>query len=245
MGSNVVSNGYVTASRLLGRLFSPRIVAFEARRMPGPETLHAEEARYVARAVPKRVAEFAAGRACARRALGELAITEFPLRVGADREPLWPAGITGSITHTAGFCGVVVARTTVVRSLGIDAERSSAVHRRLWRQIATGEELRWLEGLPAPRAPIMASVVFSAKESFFKCQFPLTREWLNFADVTVHIERRGFRISPLRALALEGLVAAPWAGRYVREDPLIVTGLSLPVRATAVSNSTHRRTRAS
>jgi 4'-phosphopantetheinyl transferase EntD len=244
MDRNDVGSESVRASRLLGRLFSERVVAFESRRMPGPETLRAEEAQHVARAVPKRVAEFAAGRACARQALAELGIVDFPLRVGADREPLWPEGITGSITHTAGFCGVVAARTTAVRSLGIDAELSTAVHRRLWRHIATEEELRWLQGLRPSRAGLMASLLFSAKEAFFKCQFPLTREWLNFADVTTHIERGGFRISATRGLALEALAPAPWAGRYVRQAPLIVTGLSLPARAPAVSNASRRATRA-
>jgi 4'-phosphopantetheinyl transferase EntD len=241
--SRLVSGGNirnVRASRLLGRLFSARVIAFEARQPLGPETLRTEEARYIARAVPKRVGEFAAGRACARRALAQLAITDFPLRVGADREPLWPEGITGSITHTAGFCGVVVARKTGVLALGIDAELASAVHPGLWRQIATAEELRWLAGLPGSRAATMASVVFSAKEAFFKCQFPLTREWLNFADVTVHVERRALRIAPCRALALEALVPGPWSGRYALEDALVVTGVSLPAGAASVSNSAAR-----
>jgi 4'-phosphopantetheinyl transferase EntD len=232
----------VRVSALLGGLFAADVIAFEARQLVGPETLRTEEARHVARAVPKRVAEFATGRACARRALAELAITDFPLRVGADREPLWPEGITGSITHTTGFCGVVAARKTRVLSLGIDAELASAVQRRLWRQVATEEEAQWLEGLQVERAATMASVLFSAKEAFFKCQFPLTREWLNFGDVSVRIGRRDLRVEPERPLALEGLVAAPWIGRYALEGPLVVSGLALPARL-AVSNSTARKGR--
>jgi 4'-phosphopantetheinyl transferase EntD len=242
MDSSLVASEKVRASDLLGGLFTGGVIAFETRQLLGPETLHAEEARYVARAVPKRVGEFAAGRACARRALAELAITDFPLRVGADREPLWPDGITGSITHTTGFCGVVVARKRQALSLGVDAELASAVHRKLWRQIATAEETRWLEGLQADRAGTMASVLFSAKEAFFKSQFPLTREWVNFGDVSVRVGRRSFRIVPSRTLTLEGLVAAPWAGRYALEGPLVVSGLALLPRL-AVSNSTVRRRR--
>jgi 4'-phosphopantetheinyl transferase EntD len=237
MEARLVGRTDIRASRLLGKLFRDRVIAFEARRPIGPETLRSEEAQYVARAVPKRVGEFAAGRACARRALARLAIADFPLRVGEHREPLWPEGITGSITHTAGFCGVVVARKTAVLALGIDAELASAVHPGLWRQIATPEELLWLAGLAKSQADTLACVVFSAKEAFFKCQFPLTREWLNFTDVTVHVERSGFSISPCRALALDALVPAPWAGRYALENPLVVTGVSLPAQATFVSNS--------
>ncbi len=240
MEARVVGGGDIRASRLIGKLFRHRVIAFEARQPIGREALHSEEARYVARAVPKRVGEFAAGRACARRALARLSIADFPLRVGAYREPLWPEGITGSITHTAGFCGVVVARKTTVLALGIDAELASSVHRGLWRQIATPEELQWLEGLPKSRAGSMACVVFSAKEAFFKCQFPLTREWVDFSDVTVRVERGGFRIAPRKALALHALVPAPWAGRYALEDPLVVTGVSLPAQAASASNSRAR-----
>ncbi len=225
------------ASRLLGGLFANRVIAFEAREPIGPESLLEEEARYVRRAVHKRVGEFAAGRACARRALAELAITSFPLRVGADREPLWPNGITGSITHTAGFCGVVVARTSEAASLGIDAEQRDAVHRRLWRHIATPEELRWLEAFPPSRAADMAALVFSAKEAFFKCQFPLTREWLSFADVSVSVEPGAARtgphsvgVTPRRGVALQGLPPPPWAGRYALRGALVVTGFGLPPR---------------
>lgn len=215
-------------SRLLSGLFAQRVIAFEAREPIGPETLMVEEARYVSRAVPKRVAEFAAGRACARRALAELAIVDFALAVGPDREPLWPQGVTGSITHTTGFCGVAVARQTEMASLGIDAERRGAVERRLWRQIATEPELRWLEGLPPARAADMASLVFSAKEAFFKCQFPLTREWLGFSDVSVSVKSRVLRLAPSRRLALQALRPAPWTGRYALRGALVVSGFGLP-----------------
>ncbi len=215
-------------SRLLTRLFADRVIAFEARQPIGPETLKEEEARAIARAVPKRAAEFAAGRACARRALAELAILDFALRVGPDREPLWPQGVTGSITHTAGFCGVAVARRTEMASLGIDAERRGAVARRLWRHIATEREILWLEGLPEARATDMASLVFSAKEAFFKCQFPLTREWLSFSDVSVSVESRVLRLMPSRRLALQALLPPPWTGRYALSGALVVTGFGLP-----------------
>ena len=52
------------------------------------------------KAVQKRKAEFLAGRYCARAALaqldGSLAVN---IGIGANREPLWPPGFVGSITH--------------------------------------------------------------------------------------------------------------------------------------------------
>ena len=63
----------------------------------------------MANAVPKRIQEFADGRLCARRALEEFGVTNFPIRMARDRQPVWPDSLIGSITHTAGLCAAVVA----------------------------------------------------------------------------------------------------------------------------------------
>jgi len=230
-GDSMDPNGSIQPSLTIARLFAEPVAAFEARGPIDPRVLAPEEAAHVARAVPKRVGEFAAGRACARRALAELGVPDFILRVGPDREPLWPEGIAGSITHTERFCAAAAARTTVVAALGLDAERRDAVHRGLWRQIATSQELAWLESCAAERADEMATLIFSAKEAFYKCQFTLTREWLNFNDVSVSVGPDGFRIVPQRRLAIEALAAPPWRGRHVLEGALVVAGCSLPPRA--------------
>jgi 4'-phosphopantetheinyl transferase EntD len=222
-----VHDAAITVSTLLRALFAAPVTAFESRGPVSASVLLPEEAAYVARAVPKRVGEFAAGRACARRALAELEITDFPLRVGPDREPLWPERIAGSITHTADYCGVVVARTSVLASLGVDAERRDAVRPELWRHIATADEQAQLRGLPDQLARERASLVFSAKESFFKCQYYLTRQWLKFSDVSVSVDEGSFRIHPRAPLALQMLRAPPWEGRFAVEGALIVTGIGL------------------
>src|ERR1700730_18709662 len=86
------------------RTLFPQTFVIKERRIPGaPAELHPAEAEDVARAVPKRIAEFAAGRACARAALAEFGVREFALRAAPDRQPLWPEGFIGSIAHTAGL----------------------------------------------------------------------------------------------------------------------------------------------
>jgi len=225
------TDSLIQCSPTIAGLFAEPVTAFEAHGPVDPRVLAPEEAAHVERAVPKRVGEFAAGRACARRALEELGVPNFVLRVGPEREPLWPEGIAGSITHTAGFCAAVAARTTHHAALGLDAERREAVHRRLWRQIATSEELCWLESLPPEQAGEMATLIFSAKEAFYKCQFALTREWLNFGDVSVSVGPDGFQISPRRKLALEVHAPPPWRGRHAHVRSLIIAGCGLPPRS--------------
>ncbi|HTT01781.1 MAG TPA: 4'-phosphopantetheinyl transferase superfamily protein [Steroidobacteraceae bacterium] len=229
---NSTRSAAIEPSGLLNGLFPSGVIAFEARGPVAAAALMPAEARCVARAVPKRVGEFAAGRACARAALAALNIADFALCVGPDREPLWPEGITGSITHCAGYCGVVVARTTCVAGLGVDAERCDAVQRRLWDRITVDAERAWLEQLPESAAAHMAALIFSAKESFFKCQFPLTRNWLNFSDVSVSIESsQSFIIQSRADPKLASLPNGPWRGRFVIANDLVVTGIGVQPRA--------------
>src|SRR5271170_2846494 len=96
-------------STKLGNLFPPGAVVADLREPGDPELLLPVEATYLGRAVPKRVQEFTAGRLCARRALAEFGIVDFPIKVADDRRPIWPDSMVGSITHTAGFCAAVVA----------------------------------------------------------------------------------------------------------------------------------------
>ena len=104
-------------------LLLPDPVASEYTRvLDGAEDLFAQEAVAVDRAVPRRRAEFAAGRRCARAALARIGIPPAPLLRGEDREPLWPDGAVGSITHCAGYVAAAVAATEVMLSVGIDAE---------------------------------------------------------------------------------------------------------------------------
>src|SRR3984893_2793536 len=106
----------------LGTLFPPGAVAADLRGPGNPELLLAGEATYLGRAVPQRVQEFAAGRLCARRALAEFGIVDFPIEMAGDRQPIWPDSIVGSITHTRGYGAAVVAERRSAAALGLDSE---------------------------------------------------------------------------------------------------------------------------
>ena len=73
--------------------------------------LFPDEQAAVSRAVEKRRAEFAAGRSLARIALTE--IGHAPCAIAqADRAPVWPLGIVGSITHSNDYVAVCVVNQT-------------------------------------------------------------------------------------------------------------------------------------
>ena len=147
--------------------------------------------------------------------------------MGADRVPRWPAGATGSITHTDGFCAAVVARSARIRALGLDAERENSVKPDLWRRICTAAELAGLREQDEHTALGAATLLFSAKEAFYKCQHALTGQWLGFSDISITIESHRFTVRPTGTLQIAGHSPGPWHGRYLFEAGLVITGICI------------------
>jgi 4'-phosphopantetheinyl transferase EntD len=221
----------VTLSAQLRALFSPEVICAELNGSGNTEWLLPAEAACLKRAVSSRREEFAAGRACARRALREFGVVEFPLTVAADRRPVWPEGFVGSITHTEGYCAAVVARASSVRAVGIDTERCGRVKPELWPRIC-GPETEWLQTLSAERRPVAATLIFAAKEAFYKCQYALTQEYLGFDDAHVEIsgmdgESGEFRVRACKPIALSSHTALPLAGRYRFHREFLTAAIAL------------------
>jgi enterobactin synthetase component D len=136
---------------------------------------------------PKRRAEYLAGRHAAALALSAL---HLPSRVERSPTglPVWPNGAVGSISHGGGLALAVCARQWQYRSVGVDVERvlHDAEARELAPAIAHQDELFLLRAaLPHARSGQRLSVLFSAKESFFKCLYPLTGSFLEFSEARV------------------------------------------------------------
>lgn len=181
--------------------------------IPGDEyaPLMAPEKACVRNAVDKRVREFTAGRACARRALARLGVRGHALVSGPDRAPVWPEGIVGSITHCRGFVAAAVARREGMRGLGIDAEPAEGVEEELIPLVCTPDERAWLGG----REAAWSKAVFSAKEALFKCLHPVTGGWIDFLDVSLEVDAAAGRFA-VRPEADVPAEATSVAGRLVR-----------------------------
>jgi 4'-phosphopantetheinyl transferase EntD len=220
-----------TLSPALSKLFPAGVVAADLRDPGDAELLLPAEARYLGRAAPKRVREFAAGRLCARRALAEFGIVDFAIEVADDRQPVWPASMVGSITHTAGFCAAVVAERGLVGTLGMDSEVVGDVNPEIWSRVCVPVERAWLLALPASQQPAAITLIFSAKEAFYKCQYPVVHEPLDFQDVRVETpwgaEDCLFRIHPTRHIAMCKHAAMPMQGRYLFHQEFVTAGVGV------------------
>jgi len=214
-------------------LFPESVVVAELRGEGDPSLLMPLESSYLGRSVEKRAREFAAGRRCARRALVEFGISNFPLEVGPDRRPVWPASVLGSITHTEGFCAAALAGRNRFAAIGIDSESASAVKSELWDSICRPAEIQWLNELPEGERRAAATLIFSAKEAFYKCQYPLTTQSLGFHDASVQISNWGagrgaFSISASRAIAFNDFATLPLSGQYLFHERFVTAALCLP-----------------
>ncbi len=166
-----------------------RSVSFIAEAEPGQvdDELYPEEREYLRNAIPKRRAEFGTARLWARRGLAAMGVPPVALLPGEDGAPTWPPGVVGSITHTSGYCAVALARDPPVRSMGLDVETLREVESGVADSILTPRERAWLRDQPQGQQADLVLLFFSAKEAYYKCQYPVTRRLLDFVDVELEV----------------------------------------------------------
>jgi len=219
------------SSPLVAMVVPAGAFAAELRGTADAASLYPEELADCTSFGPRRLADFAAGRLCARLALAQLGFEDFPLHRNADRRPGWPAPVVGSISHTAGFCAAVAGERARFPSIGLDVEVTGRVTHDLWPLIFTPAETARLRALPDEQRSVAATIAFSAKEAYYKCQFGITGNWLDFSDVEIAVEETllpqgSLRVVPCDAARMT-LRGTSLHARYAREDRIVVTGITL------------------
>jgi 4'-phosphopantetheinyl transferase EntD len=167
---------------------------------------------------PRR-AEFSAGRQAARAALAALGAAA-AVPHGPDRAPVWPAGTTGSITHSATACLAAVMRGA--GGIGLDLEEDADLPAELWDSILLPEELARL----GPDPGRAARLVFSAKEAAYKAQYAHSRRLFGFDTLAVVLTDGGFTATfrhPVGPFAAGHVLH----GRHARAEGHILTAVVL------------------
>jgi 4'-phosphopantetheinyl transferase EntD len=134
------------------------------------------------------------GRAAARLALTELGFEDPPpILRGAGREPLWPGGIVGSITHCGPWAIAAVANNQSIQAIGIDLEEIVAVpYNEISNVVCSEVERDWVFGGRDTR--LRLAMLFSAKEAIYKALYPLCQKFFDFhaAELTWFPQRSCF-----------------------------------------------------
>jgi len=153
------------------------------------------EAETAVQANAVRSEHFRLGREAAHEALIHLGVSApSVISRGEMREPIWPPGIVGSISHSNGLSAAAVAFKNKVLGLGLDIEeKDRLIPESVIMRVCTADELSWLGNFSGDRR-LDALLVFSAKECIYKCFFPKFKVFLGFADAVLSpVNNQGFK----------------------------------------------------
>lgn len=182
--------------------------------------------RELQHAVASRKAEHLAGRYLCKKIMQEHALPQV-VPIGAFREPVWPSGWTGSITHSTGVAMSCLGRKSDVALLGIDFESwlGAELASDIVDTIIDRHERQTLSSGPW-QFPRLLSLVFSAKESFYKAAFPLVEKYFDFHCVRmigIDYPNGRFRFQVMDTLAPSIRAGREFVGSFRCEPEGIVT----------------------
>lgn len=173
----------------------PEFAAFAAHRPDDPDDhayVNEEAALLSKRAVGGRKQTFRLGRAAAHAALQALDRDEGAILTGPDREPIWPAGVTGSISHIFDLGVALVAPSADTDGVGVDIEEAGRPTPELEGQVPRPEELAWLDRADSIDRHRLLLALFSAKESLFKAFYPRVGSFFGFEAAALAPSPGGF-----------------------------------------------------
>ncbi|MGI9326462.1 MAG: 4'-phosphopantetheinyl transferase family protein [Pseudomonadales bacterium] len=147
------------------------------------DELTPSERRSIKHAVAKRQREFAAGRIFARWAMQALGVPPTSLPLTLRKGPRWPAGMTGSISHSPKLAWVVAANTQHLLGVGVDLEQCERVKPELHERLFTTTERQQIGTDKA-----LAASLFCAKEAVYKATQPTAGRYIGFLEVEVLLD---------------------------------------------------------
>ena len=124
--------------------------------------------------------EFLLGRLCAQLDLDN----QYQIDREETGKPLFPSGVKGSISHSKDFAIAAVTKSTKTLSLGIDIERivlEDKLHV-VTKGTLSEVEINYLNTFPKNEQLIVATIMFSAKETLYKLINPLAGVYINFSE---------------------------------------------------------------
>ncbi len=186
-----------------------------------------EENQIVSKSSNRRKREFSAGRAIAKTLLKKYGIKNYPVLSGTNREPVWPKGVIGSISHCDDFCFVAIAQEKNYKSIGIDIEKLTPIEPDIEEYVCTEAERKWIQEQNYEKKLMLSKLIFCAKESAFKCCFPIVQKYIDFLSVVVSCDLKyhlfTVNMIDVRSNKFEALVISEIKGLFYYFENYIVT----------------------
>jgi 4'-phosphopantetheinyl transferase EntD len=155
--------------------------------------------------------------------------TPAPIPQGGDRAPVWPDGLTGTISHGAGACLALVARLGDFAGLGLDLEPAIPLPADLMEAVCTAQDRA------RQTSTLVGRLIFCAKEATYKAQYSQSGQLLEFHDlsVTLTADATGFTATLTRPCPPFPQGTA-FSGHLLIADGIIAALVTLPARINTV-----------
>ncbi|WP_462325893.1 4'-phosphopantetheinyl transferase superfamily protein [Desulfoplanes sp.] len=126
-----------------------------------------------------------------------------------------------------------MANRNEIEGIGLDVELDTPLDEELFELVCSARERRWLSSYAPGDDGRYAKILFSVKEAAFKCQFPITREFIEYskAEITLNFDRLSFCVAVPRASPEASRICSNIHGRFQVESGFIFSGATiLPTR---------------
>jgi enterobactin synthetase component D len=179
------------------------------------------------KAVLKRRAEYLAGRFLSQIAIRHLCGGQSgQVGIGAFRQPIWPEGLVGSISHSHGRVATIVSDDSG-KSIGVDVEEicNEAQAQTIANMVLSSQE-KSLLGSIGHSFGILTTLAFSSKETLFKALFPVVECYFGFESAMIcEIDmREGNLLLKLKTDLADGLrCGARFRINFFVEEDTVVT----------------------
>ncbi len=184
----------------------------------------------LATAVDVRKADFLAGRMLLKLAQSELGLSSRAVEIGENRAPVWPEDQRGSVSHTAGRVACVLTGN-VNLGLGVDVEKTASGKslEALRQQVLCEAERELIDASTSWPSDVLATLIFSAKETLFKAIYPQINTFFGFSAAVIHKapEPDTIILQLTRSLGSGFNVQQQFKVRYRLESGYILTWLSV------------------
>ncbi len=193
------------------------------------DELFEQEIDLIKNASALRKQAFSSGRRCAREAMLAAGTPAAALLIGKARQPQWPPGVVGSISHCTDLAIACVSGATGLAALGIDIENIGDFSALPKGYLFTQNERQWLQSVPESTRTNQAYLIFSAKESLYKVLHPVCGAFIDFLEVELKINAREkiFSFVGVSANVINLLQAYRPEGRFELTNSHVITGITL------------------
>ncbi len=207
-------------------LFSDRVAMTWADPRAPLQRLIGDEELALADVNTARAREFAAGRAAAHSAMEQLGHMPRPVLQGDSLAPVWPAGLTGSISHAPQDTVAVVTDDPEIHALGLKISQMRLLPSTRWPDICTMSELRWLSSLGPSQRGHFAALLECLKIAIAKASFHARAKQPDWHEIEVVVDlgSNQFR-AKLHLVESHSMAIKDLSGRFALMQQVCIAGV--------------------